>query len=247
MSRSRARPGWARGPTGWPGGRRPRPARARRRADAARPAGRRRRRPRAAVTEEPLARCAASSASAHAPCSSMISARCTRQLPLNGTRSGWESPVGQRRRPLLRPLQIEDLLARLDHAAVDGAAAISDTSSAMTPTMTSSSRAIPSTVLPARSAPGPEYCGRASLDRGHRTDRRSRRLDRRSRARSANLPRPRAERPPARASAPAPRSRAGHRRAAGAPCASHPAPRANSPPFSSTKTSQPAHRAARST
>ena len=31
------------------------------------------------------------------------------------------TPVGQRRRPLLRPTQIEDLLAGLDHAAVDGA------------------------------------------------------------------------------------------------------------------------------
>ena len=30
------------------------------------------------------------------------------------------APVRQRRRPLLRPTQIEDLLARLDHAAVDG-------------------------------------------------------------------------------------------------------------------------------
>ena len=30
------------------------------------------------------------------------------------------APVGQRRGPLLRPTQIEDLLARLDHAAIDG-------------------------------------------------------------------------------------------------------------------------------
>ena len=144
-------------------------ARTRRAAGAARPAGRRPRRPPAAPggrRGRSQARRASSMASGQAPCSCMISARCTRHWPRYGHQVGLgRAPVAQRRRPLLRPAQVEDLLARLDHAAVD----VPDDDRRrprrpVTATMTSSSSATPSAVLPSRISARPWPC-RASVTR----------------------------------------------------------------------------------
>ena len=108
-SRSSASPGCGVAPPpAGTAGRPPRPLRTGRQAGAARPAGRAPRRPPAAAGDA-VARAAcraASRASSQAPCSCRISARCTRQSPLNGTRSGCESHQRlERGGPLLRPAQ----------------------------------------------------------------------------------------------------------------------------------------------
>ena len=86
---------------GWPRGTPPRPPRTRRAAGGARPAGRtprRRRRFGAPRSERSPARRASSSASGHAPCNCMISARCTRHDAGEGTRSGCCSHQWRQRR-----------------------------------------------------------------------------------------------------------------------------------------------------
>ena len=87
-------PAAARARAGSPPGRPPRPRRSRRAGGGSRPAGSRPRRPPPGsppAQQRSAARRASSSASGQAPCSCMISARCTRQRPVKATRSGWRS------------------------------------------------------------------------------------------------------------------------------------------------------------
>ena len=243
------------GPTGSPRGTPPRPARTRRGAGAARPAGRRRRRPPAGrAVEEPLTRAPRRLASrlGHAPCSCMISARWTRHCPLNGTRSGWDvAPVGQRRRPLLRPAQIEDLLACLDHAAVDepgddlGHLVGRDGDHDLVEQRHARGRSLPCAIS-ARPWPIAGERHQVDVTEAHR---RSRRPGRRSRSAVAAvaLEDARWSATGYEQVAPAPHSRARPSSSSRRARASQPPARANSPPFSRPKTSQNAQRAARST